>query len=254
MRAPEKVVAEIELLYTRYGVKTFKIIDEMFVLNDRHVKAICELLASKPFAPELNIWAYARVDTVKPGMLPMLRRAGIKWLALGIESGSSLVRDGAQKSFDQADIVEIVREIQRADINVLGNFIFGLPDEDRRSMRDTLDLANELNCEFANFYSAMAYPGSPLYEQASKEGWPLPQSWNGYSQHSYDCLPLPTAALTAAEVLRFRDEAFIEYFSRREYRDTVAEKFGAETLKHTEHMLGQRLRRKLLEGELTAVD
>ena len=31
-------------------------------------------------------------------------------------------------------------------------------------MQATLDLALELNCEFANFYSAMAYPGSPLYE------------------------------------------------------------------------------------------
>jgi anaerobic magnesium-protoporphyrin IX monomethyl ester cyclase len=186
---------------------------------------------------------------VKAGMLPMLRRAGIRWLALGIESGSSHVRDGALKSFDQADIVEVVREIQDAGINVLGNYIFGLPDEDRRSMRETLDLANELNCEFANFYSAMAYPGSPLYEQASKEGWKLPQSWSGYSQHSYDCLPLPTAALTAAEVLRFRDEAFIEYFSRPAYLDMIADRFGVETLKHTEQMLGQKLRRKLLEAE-----
>ena len=38
-------------------------------------------------------------------------------------------------------------------------------------MQRTLDLALELNCEFANFYSAMAYPGSPLYEQALALGW-----------------------------------------------------------------------------------
>ena len=66
MRNPEIVVEEIDYLYHRYGVKTFKIIDEMFVLNDRHVTAICERLAAKSYAPELNIWAYARVDTVKP--------------------------------------------------------------------------------------------------------------------------------------------------------------------------------------------
>jgi anaerobic magnesium-protoporphyrin IX monomethyl ester cyclase len=249
MRSPAKVVAEIEHLYTTYGVKTFKIIDEMFVLNDRHVRGICEQLGAKPFAADLNIWAYARVDTVKAGMLPMLRKAGIRWLALGIESGSAHVRDGAQKTLEQADIVSVVREIQRAGIYVMGNFIFGLPDDDRESMRETFDLAAVLNCEFANFYSAMAYPGSSLYDEASRQGWPLPTSWSGFSQHSYDCTPLPTATLAAADVLRFRDEAFTEYFSRPEYRDMVVEKFGIETLTHVEHMLRQKLPRRLLEEQ-----
>ena len=33
----EAVAAEIDHLYNSYGVKTYKIIDEMFVLNERHV-------------------------------------------------------------------------------------------------------------------------------------------------------------------------------------------------------------------------
>ena len=48
-------------------------------------------------------------------------------------------------------------------------------------MQDTLDMAIDLNCEFANFYSAMAYPGSKLYLDAIKEGWELPETYVGYS-------------------------------------------------------------------------
>ena len=59
-----------------------------------------------------------------------------------------------------------MQAIQNAGINVIGNYIFGLPDDDLVTMRQTLDLAKVLNCEFANFYSAMAYPGSPLYGMA----------------------------------------------------------------------------------------
>ncbi len=247
MRKPAAVVAEIEHLYRDYGVATFKIIDEMFVLNDRHVTAICEGLAALPFARELNIWAYARVDTVKPERLALLRAAGIRWLALGIESGSAHVRDGAEKSLDQDDIREIVRRIQLADINVIGNFIFGLPDDDLESMQATLDLAKELNCEFANFYSAMAYPGSPLYRLALEQGWTLPASWSGFSQHSIDCTPLPTERLSAAEVLAFRDRAFHDYFESRRYLDMVTQKFGRETRRHIEAMTRHRLRRRLLE-------
>ena len=162
-------------MYHIYGVRTFKITDEMFVLNRAHYTAICEGLSALPFADELNIWAYARIDTVKPEHLPLMRAAGIRWLALGIESGSEHVRDGANKTFGGDDIKNTVKAIQDADINVIGNFIFGLPDDTMQTMRDTLNLAMDLNCEFANFYSAMAYPGSALFDEADPKD--LPERW-----------------------------------------------------------------------------
>ncbi len=249
MRSPEGVVDEIQHLYETYGVRTFKFIDEMFVLNDKHVTKICDLLMERGLGPHLNIWAYARIDTVKPERLAKLRGAGIKWLALGIESGSEHVRDGAEKSFNQQDILEIVRAIQSAGIHVIGNYIFGLPDDDLASMRATLDLAMELNCEFANFYSAMAYPGSPLYELAVNSGWALPESWSGFSQHSYDCTPLPTEKVSAADVLSFRDEAFHRYFANPRYLDLLTQQFGWETRHHVEAMSAHRLSRKILEKQ-----
>lgn len=245
MRNPKAVATEIDFLHNTYGVKTYKIIDEMFVLNERHVLGLCDELIARNYG--LNIWAYARVDTVRPHMLEKLRKAGVRWLALGIESGSEHVRDGADKSFTQNEIIEIVRQIQHAGISVIGNFIFGLPDDDVQTMQETLKLAIELNCEFANFYSAMAYPGSPLYRMAIEHGWALPGTWSGFSQHSYDCLPLPTEKVSAAQVLKFRDDAFDRYFTNKRYLDMVTQKFGWDTRTHIERMAHQKLRRKIVE-------
>jgi radical SAM superfamily enzyme YgiQ (UPF0313 family) len=247
MRAPEKVVSEIDHLYRTYGVKTFKIIDEMFVLNERHVSAICDGIVDLGYSEQLNFWAYSRVDTIKPHLLKKIRKAGIRWLALGIESGSKHVRDGSDKRLRNDEIVTVVRQIQQADINVIGNYIFGLPDDTLETMRETLDLAKELNCEFANFYSAMAYPGSKLFDMARTQNWDLPEKWSGYSQHSYDCQPLPTETLSAAQVLKFRDEAFHEYFSSTRYLGMVGQKFGWDTHDHVKSMSSHILRRKLLE-------
>ena len=111
-------------------------------------------------------------------------------------------------------------------------------------MQATLDLALDLNCEFANFYSAMAYPGSPLYEQAVAAGWPLPDTWTGYSQHAVDTLPLPTRHLPAGEVLRFRDDAFNAYFGGERYQSMVERRFGPETRAHVAAMLRHKLVRK----------
>ncbi len=225
MRRPEKVLAEIDYLVRKHGVKTFKIIDEMFVLNERHVRNICGGLAAKPYAQDLNIWAYARVDTVKDDMPQILRAAGVRWLALGIESASSVVRDGADKSFGDEDIIRTVRKIEAAGISVIANFIFGLPEDTLESMQATFQLAKHLKCDFANFYSAMAYPGSPLFSMSKPED--LPESWAGYSQHAADTKPLPTATLTSREVLAFRDHAFTGYFTDPKYLSMIQGKFGS---------------------------
>jgi hypothetical protein len=111
-------------------------------------------------------------------------------------------------------------------------------------MQETLDLAVDLNCEFANFYCAMAYPGSSLYQHAVQERWRLPHTWSGYSQHAIDTLPLPTRHVPAGDVLRFRDDAFHRYFANERYLDLVRATFGESTLAHIKQMTAHRLERK----------
>lgn len=247
MWSADVVIKEIEHLYTAYGVRNIKFVDEMFVLNQRHVTAICEGLHALGIGKHLNIWAYARVDTVKDEYLDVLRRGGVRWLALGIESASKHVRDGVSKGrFVEEDILKVVRKIQAAGIYVIGNYIFGLPDDTTESMRDTLQLAQEANCEFANFYSAMAYPGSKLYTMARDKGWKLPDTWIGYSQHSYETEPLPTATLSGREVLAYRDHAFQSYFRSASYLDGIRRKFGQIVVDHLGRMVEQPLPRRLL--------
>ena len=109
-------------------------------------------------------------------------------------------------------------------------------------------MAMEINSEWANFYCAMAYPGSRLYDTAIKEGWVLPKEWHGYSQHSYEAVPLPTARVTAREVLKFRDEAFHTYFDNPDYLTMIEKKFGRRVKEHVGEMSKTRLRRKLLDN------
>ena len=244
--SPARVVQEIDLLVNTYGMRNIKFADEMFVLNARHVIGICDLLIERGY--DLNIWAYARVDTVKDGMLDKLKRAGFNWLALGIEAADERVLADVDKRYRIDEIYDTVRKVKAAGINIIGNYIFGLPEDTAESMQRTLDLALDLKCEFANVYSAMAYPGSPLYEQALRLGWRLPDKWSGYSQHAVDTLPLPTKHLSAGEVLRFRDHAFNVYFTHEPYLEMVRQKFGADTVAHIREMTAHRIERMYASG------
>jgi radical SAM superfamily enzyme YgiQ (UPF0313 family) len=241
--SPEFMITQFDTLANKYNVKNIKIADEMFVLNKNHFLKLSQLLVERNYG--FNIWAYARVDTVKPEYLETLKKAGVNWLALGIESGSKFVRDGVRKGrFDGHDIAGIVKQIKDAGIHVIGNYIFGLPDDDFKTMNETLDLAIDLNCEMSNFYSAMAYPGSQLYNIALEKKWELPDSWLGFSQHAFESLPLRTEHITAGEVLGFRDYAFNKFFEGKKFQDLVLQKFGKDTHQHINDMLKHSLKRK----------
>jgi len=240
--SPSRVIEEIDTLVQRYGVRNIKFADEMFVLHPRHVIGICDAIIDRGY--DLNIWAYARVDTVRDEMLDKLKRAGFNWLAFGIEAANEGVLTDVDKRYRVDQVYETVEKVKSAGIHIIGNYIFGLPEDTPETMQQTLDLALDLNCEFANFYCAMAYPGSPLYQQAVQQGWQLPHAWSGYSQHAVDTLPLPTRHVPAGDVLRFRDDAFHRYFENERYLDLVRTTFGESTLAHIKHMTAQRLERK----------
>jgi radical SAM superfamily enzyme YgiQ (UPF0313 family) len=69
-RSPELVVEEIGVLVEKYRMKNLKIVDELFVLNEKHYMKIVDLILERGYI--VNIWAYARVDTVKPQNLRMM--------------------------------------------------------------------------------------------------------------------------------------------------------------------------------------
>jgi radical SAM superfamily enzyme YgiQ (UPF0313 family) len=239
--SPEAVLAQLDTLVRDHGVRHVKVADELFVLDRRHVRAICEGILARGY--DLNLWAYARVDTLREEDLPLLRKAGFRWLAVGIESASDRVRDDAGKGYPPGRLRSALAAVRAAGISVIGNYLFGLPEDDAASMGETLALAEELNCEFANFNCAMAYPGSDLYGTALRERWPLPETWDGYSQYSRGTLPLATRHLSGREVLAFRDDAFVRYFDREAYRAMLRERFGEGAVEEVRAMLAKRIER-----------
>jgi len=242
--SPEFILGEFDKL-VEMGVQTIRISDEMFFLNRKYFEPLLKGLVQR--GCDLRLWTYARVDTVQPRYLELFRRAGIRWLAIGIEAGNQEVRQQVSKGkFREINIREIVKLIDDGGINVGANYIFGFPDDTYETMQQTLDLACELNTPFANFYPCQALPGSPLYYIALRNGWKLPDSYEGYAFFSYECQPLPTKYLTAAEVLKFRDDAWQKYFSRPEYLDLVERKFGVEQRRNVEELTKIRLKRRLL--------
>ena len=249
--SPEFVIKEFDKLISM-GVKTIRIVDEMFLLNPKYYIPLCEKLAERNKDDSLRIWSYSRVDTVKrPEILSLVRKAGIKWLALGIESGDKKIRLEVSKGkFEDVDVKKVINKVHEADINVMANYIYGLPGDTKETIEKTFDLSLELCTTGWNTYAAMALPGSQLYKEAIEKNYELPKTYEGYSFHSYETLPLPTEKLSPADVIKLRDDNFIKYHNHKPFLDKIEKKFGKIAAENIIEMSKIKLKRKILGDQI----
>ena len=240
-RVLEKVYADIDDL-AKLGIKNVKIMDEIFLLNKNRVHIICDYIISKGY--DFNFWTYGRIDTVDQPLLKKIRKAGVKWISYGIESGNDYIRKNSMKGkFDKNKIREIVKITKDCDINIIANYMFGFWEDDLDTMQETLDFAIELNCEYANLYCCVADPNTKLYTEMKERGIELPTDWTEYAQLNKRFKPLPTKTLTRKEVLQFRDKAFRAYFQNPLYLTMMENRFGKSVLNEIEKMTSINIER-----------
>jgi len=241
---PAFMLNEFEKL-ANLGVEYIRISDEMFFLSQRYFEPLLEGLVDRGM--NLKMWSYTRIDTVREKYLELFKNAGINWLAVGIEAGNREVRREVSKgTFQLDDISSVVHMIQKHGIGVASNYIFGFPDDTFETMQQTLDLAIELNTEMANLYPCQALPGSPLHVRAKAQGTTLPETYQGYGFLSYEATPMATKYVSAAEVVRFRDNAWNKYHSKPNFLSLIENIFGSEAKLGIQNLAEVKLKRRIL--------
>jgi anaerobic magnesium-protoporphyrin IX monomethyl ester cyclase len=241
--SPEYVMKELTLLNKKYGVTNIRLLDNVFTIRLDLVEELCDRIIAADL--NLNFWAYARVESVRnPDILKKMRKAGVRWLAYGIEAAHERVRAAVGKPSNPEIIEQAVEWTKEAGIWIVGNFIFGLPEDDRESMQMSLDMAKRFNFEWANFYCAMAYPGTKLYDEVGAQGIELPKDWGAYGQYSANSQPLATKYLTSKEIVKFRDAAFLEYFENPRYLNMLENTFGSDARDFVRRILTHQMKRE----------
>jgi radical SAM superfamily enzyme YgiQ (UPF0313 family) len=168
-RSARALVDEMERSYRQLGIEFFYLWGDTVTLNVKSFTAFCDELIARKLP--IRWFGNARADNLTdPTFVHRLRRAGCWMLALGIESESDEVRKDMVKRLERQKIQTAFRNMREAGIRSFAFFIFGYPGETPKTMEQTVDYAIELDPDFANFYPAVPYPGTALYEKCAREG------------------------------------------------------------------------------------
>jgi radical SAM superfamily enzyme YgiQ (UPF0313 family) len=215
-RSAKSIVDEIERSHRELGVEFFYLWGDTVTLNVKSFTAFCDELIARNLP--IQWFGNARADNLTdPAFVNRLKRAGCWMLALGIESESDEVRKQMVKRLERQKIQAAFRNMRDAGIRSFAFFIFGYPGETPATMDHTIDYAIELDPDFANFYPAVPYPGTALYEKCVRESLLPVEARSDWAKMEYSYYLLRGNGLDERLVMEAINRAKRRFFLRPGY-------------------------------------
>jgi radical SAM superfamily enzyme YgiQ (UPF0313 family) len=143
VQPPERTAADLAYLATHHGMNAVHFYDNNFFVREDHALELCERIAPLGLA----WWCEARIDALlrfSDGTWRALKRAGLKMVFLGAESGSDEVLRRMNKKLTTAQTLEIATRAREHGIIPEFSFVLGDPDEPERELENTLGFIREL--------------------------------------------------------------------------------------------------------------
>lgn len=170
-RSPQKVVDEIEVLIKDFGVNEIHFIDDSISVDQRRMEGICDEIIRRKLDIKWTTPNGIAIWLLNKELIAKMKRAGCYRLTFGLESGNKeILRDFIGKHYDHNKAREIIRFCSKIGLWTVGTFIVGFPYETREQIEDTINFAISTDLDFAVFYIANPFPGTPLYQIFLQEG------------------------------------------------------------------------------------
>jgi radical SAM superfamily enzyme YgiQ (UPF0313 family) len=161
--SPQKVFEMMKYLHDTYGVRHIMFVDDLFLASRVRATELCNLLLENGL--EMTWTCTARVDTVRPDVLKLMKQAGCWEISFGLETGSDELLQKMEKSARVEKSEQAVKWTSEAGIRVKGLFMLGYPGENADTIRQTKAFLARIPMTIMNLTKFTPYPGSPIYRE-----------------------------------------------------------------------------------------
>ena len=192
-RSGESVLKELRIIREK-GYREIYFRDETFTFFKERNKEICQGMIKDKI--DLAWICNARVGTIDKTMMELMKRAGCHLIKFGVESGVQEILDRVKKGIKIEETREAFVWANEVGIDTHAHVMLGLPGETRETIDRTIKFVKEIRPTTASFGICTPYPGTPLFEEVTKEN---PQIRDG-----------STADLSSLHTKGFFNEIFVD--------------------------------------------
>jgi radical SAM superfamily enzyme YgiQ (UPF0313 family) len=219
IHSSERIIAEMEFLYSKYGAKEIVIEGDTLTYNKRKTMELCEEIIKSKLHKKLAWVASTRVNCVDEELLRVMKEAGCWQLSFGVESGVQRLVDHINKKISLEQVERVFKMAHRIGIETRAFFMLGLPTESYEDSLQTIAFAKRLKTYWAQFTVTIPYPGTALFEMAKKSGtlksynWEHYNSWSSWSDEQHELVHVPEGR-TSTELLETQKYALRSFYLR----------------------------------------
>jgi len=216
-RSAEHVLAEIDLLVTKYGVKELVFMDDIFNFRPARAKAIAQGIIDRGYKLALTFPNGFRGDILDEELVVLLKKAGMYRCMVAVESASPRLQKVMQKNLKIDKVRKIVEFIASQGVMVHGAFMLGFPSETEEEMNETIEWAATSSFHTAAFFRVIPFKGTRLFSQVEEAGHPLPTDWSAYEPYKSE---INLSAVPEERIFELRKKAYRRFYwnPKRLYR------------------------------------
>jgi anaerobic magnesium-protoporphyrin IX monomethyl ester cyclase len=208
IKSPKRIADEMEFCYQNFGSRFIWLTDDNLGAGQR-VSEIADEILHHEISDDLMWFVQARCDDIvrNEKALPKLRKSGLRWVLLGVETPKQSTLESFKKGITSEDAKKAVNLLKKSDIAAHTMFIIGERKDTAESIASLREFVNELDPDFAIFAILTPFPGTEIFEQAKNNGWIEDFNWSDYDMvHAI----MPTETLSRKEV---QEELYLCYRS-----------------------------------------
>lgn len=213
-RSPENVIQEMEFLCRDFKIDEFYFMDDLFAFNSKWIQKFCQLLRERNI--RLPWRCLERAGALSKQDYMMMKENGCYVIQLGVESGNQKILDSIGKCITIDEIRNTFSTAREAGLDIFGYFIFGHRDDNRKTIKETLNFAIDLKCDFISFFTLVPFPGTKVNSFVNKKdryNWARMQYLNWNRKIS----PISICSVSSDDLARYEEQAYMEYFGRFGY-------------------------------------
>ena len=174
-RSPKNIADEIEYNNKTFGVRDFIFKDSTFTCKKDWVVAICKEIVDRGL--KINWTCNTRVSMIDEPLLKAMKESGCYMIAFGIEAGTQHVLNMMKKGTTLEQAYKATALCKKAGIESTGYFMIGNPGENYDDALKTIQLAKEIDLDYATFGVTIAYPNTEIYHWALQNNCLSDKQW-----------------------------------------------------------------------------
>ena len=222
-RSPENVVAEMEFLVNTHGVREIEIVDDIFNLDAQRAEMICDLIVRRGLDIKIAFPNGMRGDLLTGRLLRKLKKAGVHFTGIAVETGSPRLQKVIRKNLDLKKVNQAITMAVDLGITTVGYFMLGFPTETREEIMATVDFACQSRLNFASFFTVTPFEGTGLHDLCL----PRLKELGGEKDLDFHRNTFNLSEVPDKEFFRIKRQAYRRFYSRafsriivpRAYRD-----------------------------------